>query len=90
MRASVLFVSLWMFCAVAVTAAPFDVGLDATADYYGLIDPTTFFTSARPGASMRMASVRRNATSYSSASSKSPGSLRKPLNVTSSSKGEVL
>ena len=47
MRASVLFVSLWMFCAVTVLATPVDVGLDATADYYGLIDPTTFFTSAR-------------------------------------------
>ncbi|MCK4514522.1 MAG: hypothetical protein KAU31_04650, partial [Spirochaetaceae bacterium] len=47
MRGSVLFVSLWMFCAVTALATPFDVGLDATADYYGLIDPTTFFTSAR-------------------------------------------
>ena len=47
MKTVVFIIAIWLFCLVTAAAAPISFGLDATADVYGLIDPTTFFTLAR-------------------------------------------
>jgi hypothetical protein len=47
MKAAVCIMVVCLFCSGGAAAEPVDLGLDATVDYYGLIDATTFFTSAR-------------------------------------------
>jgi hypothetical protein len=47
MKSVVIVIAVSLFCAGTAIAAPLDFGLDAAADYYGLVDPSTLFTSAR-------------------------------------------
>ena len=47
MKTAACIVVVCLFCSVMVAAVPIDFDLDATADYYGFIDATTFFGSAR-------------------------------------------